>query len=363
MRVIDCHYHNHYWMYEDKSYVEIQREYREKCGVNTLCLLCHSGVADASPNGGIPQNIMAAILKLEDETVYAQGGLSYPRVGDGGAGLEEHSLKAQAMELMELGFDGMKMLETKPDRYKRLDCRVDSSYYESYFAYLEDQQIPLLWHVADPEEFWEYDKLTENAKNRGWYYGDGSFPKRQKIYEEVLRVLEWHPRLLVVFPHCFFQYSNPDLLIKLFEQYPNLHIELTPCPEMYREFHGNSHVWKHIFVQYSSRILFGTDVNGSVELGMKMRLVQDIIRFLTTEDEFIAFEYYGADYAYSLKGFGLQEVVAQKILAENFIRIMGEKPKMIDRIKLTTYIQRHLSEIPEGEVKTYIERYLETKLK
>lgn len=362
MKIIDCHYHNHYWMYGDKSYMEIQREYREACEVETLCLLCHSGVSDASPNGGIGQNIMAAILKLEDETIYAQGGLSYPGSGGWRTKLDEDSLKRQAMELMELGFDGMKMLETKPDRYKRLNYRVDSSYYESYFTYLEEHQIPLLWHVADPEEFWEYDKLTENAKKRGWYYGDGSFPMRQDIYGEVLRVLERHPQLQVVFPHFFFQYGNPELIRKLFGWYPNLHIELTPCPEMYRDFQLNRDVWKKFFVQYSDRILFGTDVNGGVELWMKKRLVQDITRFLITEDEFTAFEYYGIDYAYSLKGFGLQEEVTQQILSKNFTRIMGEQPRKIDRLKLKAYIQRYLPELPEGEVKTCIEQYYATKL-
>ena len=47
--------------------------------------------------------------------------------------------------------DGMKMLEGKPAVRQKLGHRRDVSIYDAYYAYLEVEQIPLMFHVADPD--------------------------------------------------------------------------------------------------------------------------------------------------------------------------------------------------------------------
>jgi len=185
MRIIDCHYHNQYWFTDGECYLETQRRYREQFGVDTLNVLCAPGMDNGSPNGGAGHNIMAAILKSQDETVYAQGGLIYPSGSEPDPGAPEYDLKTQVQEMIEVGFDGVKMMESKPTTYKMLPYRIDSDYYKEFFAYMEAEQIPLLWHVADPEEFWDPEKVSSNAREHGWFYGDETYPSREQVYKAV----------------------------------------------------------------------------------------------------------------------------------------------------------------------------------
>jgi hypothetical protein len=67
--------------------------------------------------------------------------------------------------------------------------------YDSFFAMLEKQMVPVLYHVADPEEFWDPEKAPSWAKEHGWYYGDGSYPSKEQLYTEAESVLKKFPGL------------------------------------------------------------------------------------------------------------------------------------------------------------------------
>lgn len=361
MKIVDCHYHNRHWLEGEEDFIEVEKRYRRECGiqaVNVLSLVRYGGLGRKT---AVWQNIMAAILKLEDETAYAQGALFYPD-GREESAMPEFDLKRQVQEMMTLGLDGVKMLESKPNIYKLLDPRIDTSYYEAYFDYLEKEQIPLLWHVADPKEFWDGDKVSENAKAHGWYYGDGTFPSVEQIYKEVYTVLEKHPGLVVIFAHCFFKSHVPEQIIHLFDTYEKVYIDLTPGPEMYRDFTEKREQWKEIFQKYSDRILFGTDVDNLLDLDTQKRLVGDMVRYLTTEDTFTGFEYYGEDYAYHLHGLGLDEKIAHQVFGQNFTDVLGKKPRKINRPALKEYITCYQQYIPEGKTKEMILTYLQTNL-
>ena len=360
MKMIDCHYHNRQWLEGEEDFIEVEKRYRRECGigaVNALSLTRYGGQGKTA----VWQNIMAAILKLEDKAVYAQGALFYPEPSDD-QGAPEYDLKEQVREMMALGLDGVKMLESKPNIYKRLTPRIDSTYYEEYFDYLEKEQIPLLWHVADPKEFWDEEKVSENAKVHGWFYGDGTFPSLEQIYGEVYTVLEKHPGLVVIFAHCFFKSHVPEQIIQLFETYEKVYIDLTPGPEMYRDFTEKRELWKEIFQKYPDRILFGTDVDNMLDLKTQKRLVEDIVRFLTTEDTFTGIEYYGEEYAYHLYGLGLEPEILDRVFGQNFTGVLGKKPREINRQALKDYIARYHRHIPEGKTREMILEYYRTRL-
>lgn len=362
MRIIDCHYHNRFWSTDGECYLDTQKRYREQFGIDTINVLCAPGIENGSPNGGAGHNIMAAILKLEDEKVYAQGGLIYPWSHETNPTAPEYDLKTQVKEMMELGFDGVKMMESKPTTYKKLPYRIDSEYYKEFFAYLEEEQIPLLWHVADPEEFWDPEKVSDNAKEHGWFYGDGTYPTREQVYKEVYAILERHPKIKLVLAHCFFISGYPEQMKELLDTYENVCIDLTPGPEMFRDFSENREVWRELFEKYYNRFMFGTDINSGVDFYIRQRLVEDVVKFFTTGEEFTAFEFYGKEYAYTLRGFALDQEKCDYIFGKSFTEFMGGEPKKIDQKALKNYIERHAKHLSEGETKREILRYCKEKL-
>ena len=145
---------------------------------------------------------------------------------------------AQYVEiLMGLGADGIKMLEGKAEMRKRLPIpNFDDPVYAPYWSKLAEQQIPLIFHVNDPEEFWDAEKIPGWAREMGWFYGDGTFIDNEAQYRQVLNVLERHPDLNITFAHFFFLSAQLERLAEYLDRYPNLHVDLTPGIEMYFNF-------------------------------------------------------------------------------------------------------------------------------
>ena len=67
-----------------------------------------------------------------------------------------------------------------------------------------EKQVSIVWHVADPEEFWDSDTCPIWAKKHNWDYADGSFIEKEAIYAEVDSVLARYPKLQVMFAHFYF---------------------------------------------------------------------------------------------------------------------------------------------------------------
>ena len=110
----------------------------------------------------------------------------------------------QAVRLKQLGFDGMKMLEGKPDTRKMTSLPLDSSVYDKYFSYLEAESIPVTYHVGDPKIFWDEEKAPDWAEKEGWTYTDGSFVSKETLYGEVSGFLRNSPSSRLLCPFFFY---------------------------------------------------------------------------------------------------------------------------------------------------------------
>ncbi len=54
-----------------------------------------------------------------------------------------------------MGFDGVKMMEGKPNRRKLLARRLDDPIFDGYYRFAEENGVPLTLHLADPAYFWD----------------------------------------------------------------------------------------------------------------------------------------------------------------------------------------------------------------
>jgi len=302
---------------------EVKKIYLE-CGIKKINI-----VNVASVNEANKKNFASICFKYKyHEDTYICAGLEYYL--DKSRNELKKDLLEQVEKYMEMGFDGVKILETKPVFRRWLPFYIDDEIYEYYFSYLEENKIPIVWHAADPERNWDENRIHPVAKKNNWGYYTGDYPSREKIYEMVGNVLKRHPELKIIFSHFLFLYDDLKRAEKIFETYAGVHFDITPGAEMYVDFSKNHEKTREFFIKYQDRIILGED--GPMGEFSK-KVINFIRRFLETGDKFPMIESYGNFLSYEgeeMHGLDLPEKVLNKIYYQNFINIFGEHPKKLN---------------------------------
>jgi len=273
--------------------------------------------------GDLLQNFACAMCKaLYPDKTYVFGGLDYVTGRD---------LRSQVENLMELGFDGVKMLEGKPTIRRMLGKALSDPEYYKFFEYMEEKSIPVVLHVADPPEFWDEDKVPSWAKENGWFYDDTDVPYDQ-YYEEVEKVLSMFPKLRAIFAHFYFLSDRPEKAQKFLDDHPAIFIDVTAGIEMYENFTKDPAFWRDFFIKNDRRIIFGTDstdrvdrtadadTDGKVDIGGYAAMEID---FLRTDKEINIF-------GKKIKGINLPESSQKLIFSETFYSLAGPNPKKLN---------------------------------
>jgi len=243
------------------------------------------------------------------------------------------TLAEQIDRALAIGADGIKLLETKPDRRKLLDIPIDSDYFEGFFARAEEIGMPLLWHVADPPEFWDPELTPRWAAVQGWGY-DETFTPYEQLLGEVENVLRRHPKLRVIFAHFLFLSGDLPRASALLDAYPGVHFDLAPGIELLYNLSKDPAAGRAFFQKYSDRLIYGTDIFGRLTLAEAAHRAGFILRWLETDDEFRVGE--DADYLLGppedgvIRGMRLPPEVLAKIRYANFERLVGEAPRRLN---------------------------------
>jgi hypothetical protein len=245
--------------------------------------------------------------------------------------------------LTAAGCDGIKMIEGKPDMRKMLPIPpFDSSVFAPFWERMAQTQMPLLFHVNDPEEFWDANRVPDWAMQRGWFYGDGTYIHNESQYAEIFHLLSRNPTLKVVFAHFFFLSAQLPRLADLLDRYPNVYIDLTPGIEMYRNFSASIGKAREFFIKYQDRILFGTDIGAralltspqtDIQLAESQERVYLIRNFLENSNEFYLHPEKGflfGDLQTPFLGLGLPEPILQKIYHLNFEKVVAPIPRPLN---------------------------------
>lgn len=167
-----------------------------------------------------------------------------------------------AVRMAQAGCDGIKMLEGKPQMRKKYPVPpFDDARWEAFWAWAEETGTPILWHVNDPENFWDLEHAPAFAIQQGWLYDD-SYVNNEAQYAEVLNVLARHPALKIDFAHFFFMSAQLDRLDAILARYANVRVDLTPGIEMYENFSAGIDRARAFFDRWHDRIIYGTDIGG-----------------------------------------------------------------------------------------------------
>jgi predicted TIM-barrel fold metal-dependent hydrolase len=325
-RVIDCHVHC-----DNPSLIQEGIPAILRCGIERLAALSYGHLKRGDPHvGAVSSNPAALAAKsLFPEKVYAFGGFNHA----GGLGLSERAFSEyaaqQARRLIEIGFDGVKLLESKPSFYPDFPHHLHERVFEGFFSTLEERGMPVLWHVGDPATFWDPQRVPAWARTNGWYYGGGDFPSLEQLYAEAWSVLDRHPRLKVIFAHFHFLAGDLKRLASLFERFRAVHVDITPGTEMYSQFSVSPARTREFFQRFGDRILFGTDTalhGESFDAEALAARLHWMRGFLETEDRLRIPDREG-----EIRGLALPQATLRAIYEENFLRLVGASPAGLNR--------------------------------
>lgn len=303
----------------------------------------------------IAQNQQAILLKtLYPGNFYSYAGFDYYMP----EGKKQKDIELQARQYLDMGFDGIKMVELKPMIYKQLGNPVLSSEkYEGMWKFMEETGAPVLFHMGDPETYWDASRCTKLAMDSGWFCGDGTYPPLEDFYANIERVLDKHPKLNISLAHFYFLSDQIERAGKTLDKYPYVRFDITPGREMYENFSKRPDEWRDFFIRYQDRILYGTDNGwgGTDDPNEKWGLaelnsaVQH--RFLQTDDEF-------EGYGFTIRGLNLPQKVLEKIYYKNFEKMAGSTPKDMDPKKGLAYVEEMI-DVYRGTNVPYYEKEME----
>ena len=355
---IDCHYHQMQWHTDDMSMyprdylpecgdtgdvVKSAADYMELCNLQGVNVLCMPNMVDLFGARDESQNILGAVAKMGDDRIYSFGGLYYPEYPV----TKDYGFKEQAKALIDMGFDGIKLIETKPNAYKKIGAKISGEIYDEFFDYLEENNIHIICHATD--------QVSHRAELRvGKPALEEMYSLCEEIYEDVLLRLEKNPNLKITFAHFFFMGEELSRLSEILDKYPNVNIDTTPAE---RELHYLSETpeeTKAFFRKYADRIMLGTDDKNAFHTRYKEVQLAMLDRWLRSPDRFTT------KWGNKLVGVDLDRESLEKVLYKNFRRLTGEIPKKMDKALLKEYIEKTLPLIIECTTKEEIKKFKET---
>ncbi len=346
-KIVDSHLHISRWGKED--FISCFDEYIKNKKVEALNIC-----AIPFYQSNVANNIMLGIYKLARPNTYVHGGIELINIPIDNMP-EGMDAVSQYRELMDIGFDGIKMLEGKPTEHKKIGKNLNHPSLNRLYKELEKDGTHLLMHVNDPDEFWDKEKAPDWAIASGWTYTDGTYSSYREIQNQTIKILEDHPNLHLTLAHFFFCSKEPEILERLFSLYPNLCVDLTPGGEMYVAFEANYDYYKEFFNKYSEKLIFGTDRSYLGDKKYADWLFDLVTTFLGTDKTAKSFD------NKELKGLGLTQDKRDNIFFANFERRVGKSPKIINKEKFKAYIEKYsfaLSDEDKKNLKPLIEKYL-----
>ncbi len=238
----------------------------------------------------------------------------------------------QAKESYQMGYDGIKMLEGYPQFRKANNIPLNHPVYDKFYSFLEQKNIPITLHVANPPEFWNVSAVDEFVKKAGRVCGEG-YPSKAELQKEVIGVLTKHPKLRLALAHFGFLTYDIEETKAFLENYENTVIDITPGGEQFFNIMNNWTEWKEFFEKYQDRLIYGSDFyafpnEDKEEWKIAFHRRPDFVRqVFETDSEHV---YLGE----SFRGINLDKNIRDKIYRENAERLF-KCPRTIDEKAFT----------------------------
>jgi predicted TIM-barrel fold metal-dependent hydrolase len=300
---------------------------RQATGIDKMTLV---SIQNAEKGEGLAGSLY--MKARHPQLFYVFAGLNHATRLSGGR-VHTRSLAEQVDMCLSMGCDGLKMVEGKPTSRQVMDVPVTDAYFADYWARVEELGLPLVWHVNDPEEFWDPKMLPAWAQELHWGYSPQDVQKEQ-LYAEVDEVLARHPRLKIMFAHFYFLSADLARAGRFLDEHPTVHFDLAPGIEMLYNMSHDVDASREFFIKYAKRIVFGTDLSSRLTVEEGRLRAGIVFRWLESADTFRIPQ--GVDFLLGkpedgiIRGMSLPTDVLLKIYGENFARLTGPQPRALD---------------------------------
>jgi predicted TIM-barrel fold metal-dependent hydrolase len=258
-------------------------------------------------------------------------------------------------KLVRIGFDGLKLIDGKPTARQRFGLPFDAPAYEGMWAALEELCFPCVCHVADPETFWERQRIPSWALANGWFYAEGDYPSKEDLYAEIDHVLERHPSLQIIFAHFYFLSADLERAARFLDAHPTVCFDITPGAEMFNNFTRQYATARAFFTTYQDRIVYGTDTStrGIARGGVEQPLsyARYVRSFLEAGEPFTPsplIPHWLEDDLEAIRPLALPEKALEQIYHANFERLYGTRPAALNEEAAEVELARVAQAIDAG---------------
>ena len=221
------------------------------------------------------------------------------------------------------GASGLKIFKRLGLSYRDPDgslVRIDDPRWDPIWAACGELGIPVIIHTADPVAFFRpidarNERWEELSRHPDWAFGDSKFPSHDELLAARNRVIQRHPKTSFIGAHVA---NNPEDLEKVgqwLDRFPNLYVELA---SRIGELGRQPYTARKFFLEYSDRILFGTDGP------WPEARIQLYWRFLETYDEYFPYseKKFPPQGFWNIYGIGLPDDVLRKVYHENAAKLI-----------------------------------------
>ncbi len=237
----------------------------------------------------------------------------------------------QLAAAVQSGISGLKLFKRFGLEYKNPDgslIKVDDRRFDPIWQACGKLGIPIIVHTADPAAFFEpidetNERWEELSRHPDWSFHGEQYPSRNELLEARNRVIGRHPKTKFIGAHVA---NNPEDLKVVrgwLDKYPNLYVETA---SRISELGRQPFTARKFFMEYSDRILFGTD-GPWPEARLHINW-----RFFETADESFAYseKVPPPQGMWQIHGLNLPDAVLQRLYFENACRLIpGVKARLM----------------------------------
>ena len=231
----------------------------------------------------------------------------------------------QLEEDIKAGAVGLKIFKNLGLRVHKIDgtrLKVDDPELDPIWEKCADLNVPVLIHIADPQEFFEpidyhNERWLELALYPDRRYQDRSrFPSFEELITERNNMFARHPRTKFIAAHFGWHANDLTRASQLLDRLHNVYFDVAAV--LY-DFGRQPRAAREFFLKYQDRILFGKDSFQPDEYPYYWRTFE-------TADEY--FDYYRDYHAFwKLYGLDLPDEVLKKLYYGNALKITPALPR------------------------------------
>jgi predicted TIM-barrel fold metal-dependent hydrolase len=202
---------------------------------------------------------------------------------------------------------------------------LDAPCYQVIWQACAEEHIPIIMHVADPTCF--FQPIDENNENYvclhlhpEWsFYGLGlpSFEEHMVMQENVIRS---NPNTTFIIAHVGSYAENLKQVGQWLKSYPNMYVDVAA---RLGQLGRQPYTARKFFLDFSDRILFGTDFEARFSAKRTAEFYLTHYRFFETYDEYFEHPFQDMLGQWRIYGLGLPDDVLEKFYYKNSERVLG----------------------------------------